>query len=151
MTAKQLLAPWFVLLALAAPAQALAWASPREAVEQFLAFELDGGRLQSWPAKRFFAVDSGFDEPGWERVHVVESHEVQQTDCSADRCTVRVNFNYVPTRQIKMPRFHSHPAGGSEVVELVAVRVSGQWRLQPLRDSPRVQVLHAKKLLKRGF
>jgi hypothetical protein len=124
---------------------ALAWPSPREAIEEFLKFELAGGRLQSWQFKRYLAVDDDHDEPGWDVVHVVEGAKVLSLACGPRKCTAKVEFTYAPTESFTSPGILPHPKGGSETIEYTIVRAGGEWLLQSTRDCPRVSYLELKR------
>jgi hypothetical protein len=106
-----------------------AWPTAREAVEQFLAFELGGGRLRAWPFQQYFAVPADYDEPGWDAVSVVRSHKMKPLQCKPSRCTAEVSFTYAP--------LSARPTGGREVVRYVAVQVDGEWLIEP-NGNPRI-------------
>jgi hypothetical protein len=111
-------------------ASAHAWPTAQEAIDRFLAFELAGGRLRSWPFHQFLAVPEDYDEPGWDAVSVVRSHSVGPMQCEAAGCSVDVTFTYAC--------MESRPQGGSEVVRYVAVQAGGSWLLESSNGHPRI-------------
>ena len=135
-----------VMLSFASTADA--WETPRQALDEFLAFELDGGRLQSWPFATYLDVVDEYDEPGWDSVHVVRGAEVVSFDCAKTQCDARVRFDFEPTTTFESERAMPHPDGGSETLEFTVVRSKGQWRLAASGDYPRVTL---DALRKRGL
>lgn len=121
-------------------AVANAWETPREAVDEFLKFELDGGRLQSWPFDKYLDVVAEYDEPGWDSVHVIRKAEVVEFGCSSERCTARVRFDFEPTSTFTSERALPHPDGGSETVEFGVTHSGNEWRLESSGDYPRVKL-----------
>lgn len=125
--------------------------TPQAAVEQFLKFELEGGRLQSWPFQHYLAVAPGYDEPGWDQVHVVESWKAGPARCEAGRCKVTVSFSYTATEKLGAEQVIPHPGGGTEQVEYVAVERGGQWLLESSNGAPRIARATMDKMLKDGL
>lgn len=117
-----------------------AWPSPREAVEHFLQFELDGGRLAAWPFDKYLAVPKDYEEPGWDEVHVVQSWKIESLRCSDRRCSVHVIFAYVPTVKLGGAQVVPHPDGGTETVDFVAKQVAGSWLLESPMGAPRISL-----------
>ncbi len=134
------------LLALILCASAQAWDSPRQAIDMFLKFELAGGRLQSWQFNKYLAVPKGYDEPGWDQVHLVESAKVLSTKCNTSRCVAKVQFIYVPTSRMNLMQVFPHHDGGSEVLDYVIVEHGGQWLLEGDNGAPRVTQADFKRL-----
>lgn len=124
---------------------ALAWPSPREAIEEFLKFELAGGRLQAWQFKRYLAVEDDYDEPGWDVVHVIQRAEVLSLACGPSKCTAKVEFTYAPTESFTSLGIVPHAKGGSETIEYTIVRAGREWLLQSSVDCPHVSYLELKR------
>ncbi|WP_434136788.1 hypothetical protein JQR88_23460 (plasmid) [Pseudomonas luteola] len=122
-----------------------AWPTPQAAVDQYLQFELSGGRLQSWNYSMYLADSVDYDEPGWDMVHVIRTAHVQDMNCSNSRCTANVLFTFVPTRNLALDNIVPHPDGGSEVILYTAVRTNGEWLLEPGGDYPRVAYAELKR------
>jgi len=136
-------ARWTAVLAatLAFSGAANAWPTPREAVEQFLKFDMAGGRLSAWPFHEYLAVADDYDEPGWDMVEVVESWKTGAIECSDSRtCTVSVTFTYARTASAKDAQVVAHPTGGTAALTFVAVEDKGQWRLKSSNGTPRISV-----------
>jgi len=116
-----------------------AWSTPRDAIQNFLAFEVSGGRLKSWPFGKYLAVREGeYDEPGWDVVTLVEGYKIQRISCSAASCIARVNFRFVPTKTLTFNDIYPHPDGGTEVVEYKIIQSNGEWLLEPNVAAPKV-------------
>lgn len=139
------------LAALCVAFSAHAAPTPEAALQQFLQFELDGGRLQAWPYQRYLAVPAGYEEPGWDTVHVVQGYQAGAPRCAAARCTLTVTFAYAPTASLGAEQVVAHPEGGSEQVEYVAVQQDGQWLLASSNGTPRVSLAVLKKMLSDGL
>jgi len=139
------------LAALGAALSAQAAPTPQAAVEQFLRFELDGGRLQPWPFQKYLAVAAGYEEPGWDQVHLVEAWKAGEPRCAANRCKVTVSFTYAPTAKMGAEQVVPHPDGGTEQVDYVAVQKDGQWLLESSNGIPRVSAAVMDKMLRDGL
>ncbi len=126
---------------------ASAWNTPMDAIQHFLKFELDGGRLKSWTFGKYLAVRDGeYDEPGWDVVALIESYKIQNLSCSGESCTARVSFQFVPTKTLTFKDIFSHPDGGTEIVEYKIVQSNSQWLLEPSDASPKVYLSTYKRL-----
>jgi hypothetical protein len=123
-----------------------AWPSPREAIDKFIAFELAGGRLMAWDFSKYLAVAPGYEEPGWDEVHVVRSGVVQGLRCSEEACAADVLFTFEPTAGWKSGQFAAHPRGGHERVSYRLVRHGGQWLLAGSEGKPRVSLATWRRL-----
>lgn len=111
--------------------------TPQAAVEQFLKFELEGGRLQG---------DSGFDQ-----VHLVETWKADAARCEAARCKVTVTFSYTPTARLEIEQAAPHPEGGSAQVEYTVVQQGGQWQAEAAQGAPHVSRAAMEKMLREGL
>jgi len=118
-------------------ASAHAWPSPRQAVDQFLRFDLAGGRLQSWPFRKYLDADAGYDEPGWDMIHVVRNYRIASIRCRKGVCRAAVVFAY-PDIALASERIHPHAAGGSETVVFTVVKANGNWLLAGSEGAPRI-------------
>jgi len=141
----------FLALCLVACNPAFAWHSPKEAIEHFLSFELNGGRLSStnWKAytEKYIAAPPDYDEPGWDQVAVVTSWKTSNPRCtSQNRCTVEVRFTLLPTAELNDPSVIAHPAGGTETLTYKIVRHRKDWRIEPEMPAPRILDTHYRKL-----
>ena len=126
---------------------ASAWDTPTDAIQQFLKFELGGGRLKSWSFGKFLAVRDGeYDEPSWDVVDLIESYKIKNLSCSAESCTARVSFQFVPTKTLTFKDIYPHPDGGSVIVDYKIVQLNSQWLLEPSDASPKVYLNTYKRL-----
>ncbi|WP_028104820.1 hypothetical protein [Pseudoduganella violaceinigra] len=114
-------------------------ATPQAALDQFLRFELDGGRLRN-------------DTEGYfEQVHLVDGWKTDALNCDAARCKAVVTFNYTPTAGLDMEQAVPHPKGGSSQVEYTVLQKGGQWQVESGKDTPHVSRVAMEKLLKDGL
>jgi len=124
--------------------QAFAWSTPKEAVEKFVQFDLDGGRLSSkgWAEyiKKYVYVPVGYDEPGWDTVVLVERFSVDDPECVLDKCTVTVTYQLAPTKSLIGPSVMSHEAGGTEILKFSVINKSGVWKIDPTPTYPRISL-----------
>jgi hypothetical protein len=112
-------------------------ATPQAAVDQFLKFELEGGRLHA--------------ESGFEQVHLVEAWQAEAPRCAGARCKVTIRFTYSPTAALGMEQAVPHPDGGSGQVEYTVQQQGGQWQLDAGKEIPHVSRLAMEKMLKEGL
>lgn len=116
---------------------AYAWPSPRQAIEQFLQFELAGGRLKSWPFRKYLDVDAEYDESGWDMIHVVRGYKVKSIRCRRETCRAKVVFSY-PAAPLASERIHPQPVAGTETVVYTVIKADGSWLLAGSEGPPRV-------------
>jgi hypothetical protein len=135
---------------LAAPI-ANAWDTPRKAIDEFLKFELGGGRLQSWPFTKYLAVPPDYDEPGWDEVELIEEAKVLPLSCSETRCQAPVEFTFTATRGKSLQQVTEHPNGGKQTLTYVVVKRKGQWLIENSNGLPRVSYKAYKKLYPNGL
>ena len=136
---------WLLALTLAAlPLPALAWDTPEQAIDAYLAFELDGGRLQAWPFARYIVAPRGYDEPGWDVLHAVRGWQRGAVRCDDPaRCEVVVLFEYADTLALPAAwQLMPHPHGGSERVRYALQRQPAPdgWRVASTLGPPRVRL-----------
>jgi hypothetical protein len=112
-------------------------ATPQAAVDQFLKFELEGGRLHG---------DSGF-----EQVHLVDAWKADAPRCEGARCKVTVTFTYTPTAGLDLEQAVPHPKGGTAQAEYVLQQQGGQWQVETGKDTPHVSRVAMEKMLKEGL
>ena len=117
-----------------------AWQSPDEALAKFLAFELAGGRLQSWQFSRYLAVGKAYEEPGWDSVVLVKSYSASSMKCMADICSALVTFQLVSTGAAvgNAGQIEPHPQGGAEAFTFFSIQRDGQWLLGPFKRPPHI-------------
>lgn len=126
---------------LLAPLPALAWQTPQQAIDRYLAFEIGGGRLSAWPFERYIVAPEGYDEPGWDVVHPVRNARRRRLHCSGERCSVQVVFDYADTDALPPDwQLLPHPRGGRETLVYEVQRVPGPqgWRVVSVLGPPRV-------------
>jgi len=138
-------------LCLATCNPALAWNSPKEAIDRFLSFELNGGRLTSlnWKTytEKYIAAPPDYDEPGWDQVTVVTSWKTSSPRCtSRSRCTIDVSFTLLPTADLNDSNVIAHPDGGTETLTYKLVKHRKDWRIEPEMPAPRILDTHYRKL-----
>lgn len=123
---------------------ALAWPTPEVALDEFIAFELNGGRLNSDNyddyAGKYAHLAEDHEEAGWDSVIVVKNSEVQNLECSADRCTANVLFELHPTADLAGPPYIEHDKGGTETFQYVLENRDGDWRVVAPDDYPRISI-----------
>jgi hypothetical protein len=129
-----------ILAALCAAISAhAAEATPQAALDQFLKFELDGGRLHN-------------DTEGYyEQVHLVDSWKTDAVNCEGARCKATVTFTYTPTSGLDMEQAVPHPKGGSAQVDYIVLQKGGQWQVEVGKDTPHVSRVAMEKMLKEGL
>jgi len=131
------------ILALAALCAAFsahaAEATPQAALDQFLKFELDAGRLHN-------------DTEGYyEQVHLVDASKIDSLNCDGARCKATVTFTYTPTAGLDMEQAVPHPKGGSAQVEYIVLQKGGQWEVETGKDTPHVSRAAMEKMLREGL
>ena len=113
--------------------------TPQAALDQFLKFELDAGRLHS-------------DTEGYyEQVHLVDAVKTDALNCEGARCKAIVTFTYTPTAGLDMEQAVPHPKGGNSQVEYVLLQQGGQWQVEMGKDTPHVSRLAMEKMLREGL
>ncbi len=138
---------WILIISssLFASSRAFAWRTPDEALSQFLAFELAGGRLGPWDFNKYLAVAKNYDEPGWDSVILVTSYKATPMSCKRGVCASLVTFVLAPTAAISDQQVMSNPGGGTETLEFVAVKGAKGWLLKPNGGYPHIlQATYAK-------
>lgn len=133
----------FLAFFITACSSASAWDSPHEAIDQFLIYELYGGRLTGWSWKtyttKYITAPANYEEPGWDEVTIVKSWKISGPVCSSkSRCTVRVIFSLLPTSGLNDPNVVPHDNGGEEVLSFNLERNRRGWFVAPEIQSPRV-------------
>lgn len=118
-----------------------AWLSPQEAIEQFLAFEVNGGRLtgDNWKTytTKYLAASANYDEPGWDEVTIVKSWVVSKVACPSElRCIADVKFVLVPTVGFNDSNLALHRNGGEEILRFNLVKNTRGWFIAPQMNSP---------------
>jgi len=131
------------LIALAALSAAFtahaAESTPQAALDQFLKFELDAGRLHN-------------DTEGYyEQVHLVDAVKTDELNCEGARCKAIVTFTYTPTAGLDMEQAVPHPKGGTSQVEYVVLQKGGQWQVEMGKDTPHVSRAAMEKMLREGL
>ena len=113
------------------PVTAAAWDSPQQAVSEFLAYELGGGRLHSDEDAyaRYMHAAPDHDGIGFDTVLLSDAHSVGKLRCKADRCEVTVHFQLpgVP-EQDDFPLANKKRASSRSVSYSVLNR-DGDWRI----------------------
>jgi hypothetical protein len=124
---------------------AQAWPTPKRAIDEWLSFELSGGRLQGWVFSRYFNAPANYDEPGWDMVHAVRSAKAENMQCASQSCTAKLVFVYEPTKPLKAEALFEHPTGGSEAISVKLTKVQNEWLLEPITHAPCVAVNELKR------
>ena len=115
-----------------------AWDTPHKALDEFLQFELEGGRLVSWPFAKYLAVGPDYDEPGWDEVELIQDAKVLPLTCNKTRCKAPVEFTLTATAGMNLRQVTPHPNGGKTTVTYVIVQRNGHWLLESSNGRPRV-------------
>lgn len=130
------------LIACFFPLNAWAWASPEIAINEFLKYELDGGRLggHDWKTylSKYIAAPANYDEPGFDMVTVVKSYKIGPIQCKNDQCSTVVTFELTKIQNNSNPPVFLHPHGGYETLEIYPVKISGDWRIKPIIGNPHI-------------
>lgn len=119
---------------------AFAWSSPQQALDEFLKFELAGGRLAAWDFKKYLAVDKNYDDPGWDEIHLVKQHRVIDLKCTAHECLGRVEISFAPTQKLTADQLVPHPKGGKALLRYHVVKKDKQWLLTHAGGQPLVDI-----------
>lgn len=125
------------------PASAPAWPSPQVAIEQFLAYEFDGGRLDNtggFIASRlpYLHMPAGYDEPGWDIVERADAYTIEHVRCeSTIRCSAEVSF-HTDDDGVSDPRVGAQTRRAPDTARYVIVNVDGEWLTSPPKGPPRV-------------
>jgi hypothetical protein len=126
---------------------ALAWNSPKEAVEKFVEFDFNGGRLLpvDWAAylEKYLHINGDYDEPGWDMVTVIDGYSVGQPRCTASACAVSVKYRLRPIRLLNDRSVIPHRNGGTQSVRFTVKNKDGAWKVEPdpkrfFPDYPRI-------------
>lgn len=113
--------------------------TPQAALDQFLKFELDGGRLRN-------------DTEGYyEQVHLIDAWKTDALNCEGARCKAIVTYTYAPTATLDMEQAVPHPKGGNSQVEYVVLQKGGQWEVETGKDTPHVLRVAMEKMLRDGL
>lgn len=126
-------------------ASAFAWQTPKQAIDEWLKFELSGGRLQSWDFNRYINAPANHDEPGWDMVHVVRTAKVQSMQCEGQTCTAKLEFVYEPTKHLKSDAVYQHSSGDTETLSVKVTQTKRGWLLEPISHAPCVRVSELKR------
>lgn len=143
MSRPQRFARLLLAVSVLAPLPLLAWDTPQQAIDRYLAFELDGGRLQAWPFARYIVAPAGYDEPGWDVVHAVRNARRRRLHCEGERCSVEVVFDYAATDALPAEwQVAAHPRGGRERLTYTLQHQPGPhgWRVVSVLGPPRVSM-----------
>ncbi|RVT86060.1 hypothetical protein [Inhella crocodyli] len=111
-------------------------ATPRQAMQAYLADELSGARLDSERWRRFLAdrvmAGEGYDESGWDAVDLVTAAHVGPMTCrDARHCTAEVRFVLAPVQvAAAAPEGGAPNARVGEIREgYVLMRAADGWRV----------------------
>ena len=131
---------------------AFAWATPEQAITEFLKFELNGGRLSSagWSdyTSKYLYAPQDYDEPGWDMAIVVNSYSVGDIKCNTPTlCTADVVFELYPTANLKKDQIVMHEQGGKDTQHYSLVSMDNKWRLAPNPGMPRITIETLHKFL----
>lgn len=140
-----------ILIACFAAPVANAWETPRQALNEFLQFELEGGRLESWPFKKYLAVGPDYDEPGWDEIELIQDVKVLPLTCDKTQCKAPVEITLTATGGENFQQVTPHPNGGKETVTYVVVLRKGQWLLASSNGKPRVSYAAFKRRYPNGL
>jgi|GEM_PF-1493932 len=113
--------------------------TPQAALDQFLKFELDGGRLHN-------------DTEGYyEQVHLVDASKTEALNCDGARCKATVTYTYTATASLDLEQAVPHPKGGTAQVEYIVLQKGGQWQVETGKDTPHVSRVAMEKMLREGL
>lgn len=135
-------APTLLAFALALTSQyAHAWKSPQQAVDEFLKFELEGGRMQ-WPyAGEKYLISPPADESvGKKTVALVKEYKIMSFICQGVFCEVKVKFWFASNKAIKNGTHpvESHADGDNKLVAYRVHRVNNSWLVENDLGTPLV-------------
>lgn len=120
-----------------------AWATPRDAIERFMRFELEGGRLEGNSLamsrrREFMRISPGDDAPGWDRVELVHAYTVERVECASDtHCTATVRFVFDGSLILDVSVV-PHIDGETGVATYGIVNDDGRWFVTPPDGPPRL-------------
>ena len=131
-----------------------AWETPREAISEFLKFELGGGRLSSdgWKIyiSKYIDAPEGYMEPGWDMVTVATEYKIKTVECSSPTtCIATVDFTLYPTENLKSPHVIEHKRGGKEQLKYELINKNKGWLIQPSMGAPIISLETYHKHMKR--
>lgn len=112
---------------------AQAWNTPRQALTNYLQFELSGGRFEDPERfKRYFYL-SGSPWNNTSGAELVESYRIDFIRCpSTMRCTAKVTFKLLPTAGFTEDFYHHvhNPKGGRDSVRYTLHKGKEGWKLK---------------------
>lgn len=122
------------------PAVASAWETPLQAVEQFVAWELGGGRLHSDAEgmQQHLHLEPDYEGIGADTVLLSSGHRLGKPRCHGSSCTVVVNYQLPAlTGEEELP-LGNGPRARNERVSYRILAVDGDWRIDSgsLTDTP---------------
>ena len=122
------------------PAVASAWETPQQAVEQFVAWELGGGRLHSDAEGTDLHVhlEPDYDGMGADTVLLSSGHSVGKLRCQQASCSVVVSYQLPALTGDEALPLGNGTRASSERVSYRVIAVEGDWRLdsRTLTDMP---------------
>lgn len=131
-------APTLLAFALVLASQyAHAWKSPQQAVDEFLKFELDGGRMQPNYAGEKYLISPPAEEVNGKKstektIALVKEYKVMAFLCAGKACTVKVKFWFAPSKAIKngTQTIEAHAEGDSRLVSYTVRRIDNSWLIE---------------------
>lgn len=125
---------------LAISSAAVAWQTPQQAIDNYINFELNGGRLSSENyseyENKYAHIPQDYEEGGWDSVIVVDSYSIGEPICKGKRCTSIVTFTLHPTEDLEGPPVVDNETGGIKKVKYTVLNKNGDWRIKPTGDYP---------------
>ncbi len=145
-------APTLLALALALTSQyAHAWKSPQKAVDEFLKFELEGGRMQSPYAGEKYLVSPPTNEAaGKKTIALVKEYKIMSFNCKGKDCEVRVKFWFTPNKNAKngSQPLEQHVEGDSTLITYTVHRMeNNSWLVENDLGTPMVAEETIKKTM----
>lgn len=123
---------------------AFAWDSPTTAVEEFVKFDLQGGRLNSeqWSTyiDQYVYAPKEYDEPGWDMATIVTTYRIGKPACENNLCRIKVKYTLLPTKNLHDTSITRHERGGTETLEFRVRNTAGNWKIEPRGEHPRISI-----------
>lgn len=135
-------APILLAFTLALASQyAHAWKSPQKAVDEFLKFELEGGRMQwPYPGEKYLISPPANETTGKKTIALVKDYKIISFVCQGKFCEVHVRFSFIPNKTTKSGAqpLEVHAEGDSKMVTYRVHRLENSWLIENNLDTPMV-------------
>lgn len=123
---------------------AAAWPTPEVALDEFLKFELNGGRLSSDSYAQYEAryahLPEDHEEGGWDSVAVIESLKAGALTCDTSSCAVDITLNLAAGSSLDGPPFINDDAASVDTLALRILNKDGDWRVVAPDTTPMISL-----------